>query len=579
MPDAVADRRARTALAVLAAMALAAGLAYPRLQLPVSFDGAQMYLPMARRLLDQGLSFLARPESLAMGPMSYVYPAMLGASEKWVRWSNVLLFCATAALAFHAAALAHSRRAGVTAAFLVALSPTLRPYMADVLTEPPFVFLVAAWMVAVAQVARGRGTGWIVAGGAALTLAALTRPAIGYFAPCMVAFFAWRAWRATAPERAVERRLAAMHAVAFVLCAAWMLRNYAMFGLGSIAAGAGGALFLGINTLVDGFDPIYYGLGFDVGAVARDMHHLSLEGDRILRAVALVQLADTPLPVLAEMFARKALAFVFVTATDTSGEPLPWLRTWRVVLVVFAACAVLFRRRSPAVAAAAAVCAYMLAAHLPLLYTHRYSVGALDVALALLAAIGLAECLGRPVRLACALTAATLGVALGLVLMGQAGPGAPRIDRSPTQVLWSRDAAIRGLAIVPGTALEVAVMDAPRLHPWDNSLITIALAVTPGDARGGCDALRLRYRKAEEAGYAEGRVVRVPITADGRMRALTIGTTVPLRLNHEGVLRIEFECPYPALVEMGTISIAAPRRAMYYRERYLERASPAGETR
>jgi hypothetical protein len=352
-----------------------------------------------------------------------------------------------------------------------------------------------------------------------------------------------------------------------------------MFGLGSIAAGAGGALFLGINPLVDGFDPIYYGMGFDVGAVARDMHHLSLEADRLLRAVALVQLSDTPLPVLAEMFARKALAFVFVTSTDPSGEPLAALRAWRVALAILAACALIFHRRSPVVVAAGALCAYMVAVHLPLLYTHRYSVGALDVPLAILAAIGLAECLGRPVRLAFALTFAVLGVALGLVSMAHPGPGEPRIDRSPIEVIWSRDAAVHGLAIVPGTALEIAVTEAPKLHPWDNSMITIALGVTPGDARGGCEALRLRYRKAGEAGYGEGRTVRVPIASDGRMRRITIGTTVPLRLNHEGVLRIELECPYPALLEMGTISIAAPRRALHYRERYLERATPAREPR
>jgi hypothetical protein len=560
-------------------MALAAGLAYPRLHLPVSFDGAHMYLPMARRLLGEGLAYLARPESLAMGPFAYIYPALLGASEKLVRVANVALFCATAALAFQAAARAHSRRAGVLAAFLVALSPTLRPYMADVLTEPPFVFLVALWLVCVAELARGRGTGWLVAGGVALTLAALTRPAIGYFAPCMLAFFAWRAGRAPPAAQAAERRLAAMHALASVLCAAWMMRNHVAFGHGSIAAGAGGALFLGINTLVDGFDPVYYGMGFDVGAVARDMHHLSLEGDRILRAVAMVQLADTPLPILAEMFARKAFAFVFVTSTDTSGEPLAWLRAWRVVLVVFAACALILRPRSPTVIAAGALCAYMLAVHLPLLYTHRYSAGALDVPLAVLAAIGFAECRGRPVRLAFAFTFATLGVALGLGQMANPGPGAPRIDRSPTEVLWSGDAAIGKLEIAHGTALEIPVTGAPKLHPWDNSMITIALAVTPGHLRGGCDALRLRYRAAGDPGYAEGRMVRVPLAADARMRRITIGTSVPLRLNHEGVLRVEFECPYPARLEMGTISIAAPRRALHYRERYLERASAAREPR
>ena len=134
-------------------------------------------------------------------------------------------------------------------------------------------------------------------------------------------------------------------------------------------------------------------------------------------------------------------------------------------------------------------------------------------------------------------------------------------------------------ALAPGAALEIAVTDAPKFHPWDYSMTTLELAVAPGAEHAGCGAMRLRYRKPDEARFAAGRVVRIPLEPDGRMRALTVGTTVPLAINHEGVLRIEFECAFPATLEMGTISIAAPRRAFVYHDRYLEQNPPAKEQR
>src|SRR5882672_11211910 len=107
---------ARHAFALVVAMGLAAALIVPRLALPVSFDASHSYLPMARRLLAEGLAFLHRPESLFYAPLAYVYPALLGASEPLVRWANIALYLATLILAFLVARDAHSNRAGLLAA-------------------------------------------------------------------------------------------------------------------------------------------------------------------------------------------------------------------------------------------------------------------------------------------------------------------------------------------------------------------------------------------------------------------------------------------------------------------------------
>jgi 4-amino-4-deoxy-L-arabinose transferase-like glycosyltransferase len=578
-------------LAVLGAVGLALLLVLPGLKVPASFDGVQMYLPLARRLLAEGFGFLRAPESVMFAPLAYMFPALLGASEAAVRWANVLLYLATVVLAFDAVRHAHSPRAGVVAAFVVALAPSLRLYAADVLTEPLFLFAVALWATSVARIAAAtddRAKAWVAIGAIALTIAPLTRPAAMLFAPAMaLACLLWAA-RAPLPDRRVARRLFALHALAIVGPALWILRNAALFGLPSIATGLGNALWLGLNPLVDGFDPLYFGMDFDVGAVARDISHLSIEADRLLKAAALLQLADIPLPVLLQMLAHKALAFLTVTSSEISATLVPQ-RSWRVAMLVLASCAILWQRRNTLVLALCAFALYMIAVHMPLLYHHRYTIGALDVPLALLAAIGIAESLRDRKR--AAVVAVVLVFALGVALaqLADAGPGSPRVERSPGQVLYSRDVAqiesmatenaqadgAGGYVLAPGAAFDIPIAFEERLA-GDFTATILGMAVTPIGRHPGCAAMRLRYREAAQAAYPAHRTVRVPLEADGTMRAVVVGTTYPLRLGPNGVLRIELECLYATALRMGRITVVATRRGAVYRERVLGQSGKAG---
>jgi len=553
------------ALAVFACIALACARIAPLAKYPIGFDGTHTYLPMARRVLDEGFAFLANAESLRTAPLAFLWPALLGADGTAVRWANLALFCATIAMAALAVRAQVSLRAGLVAALLLAISPTLQPFIIDVATEAPYIFFVGAWILAVSR-------GWVIAGAVALAAATLTRPAAMYFAPAMaVVFFLLR-----------ERRLAAMHLAATAIVALWILRNAVVFGFPAVATGAGTALFLGVNPLVDGFDPTYYGLIYDEGAAAQMPDHLSIAADRLLAGIALTEVRDTPWPILAQMAAHKALAFVFVTAADNSGPPVGLLRGWRVALVVFALGAIFLRRRSPFVIALAAMCAYMVAVYTPVLYHFRYSVGALDLPLTVLAAIGVADAFAAPRRAALALAATILLVGGAVLQAANPRHRSPSLERIPYATVWSRlpgtIAEVRvengervgpaTFALEPHGAIEFPVRDAPRFHPWDVFMVQLELGFAPAAHARDCDAVAIRYRKPDGA-YEPGRVRRVTIPPDGRMHGFVVGAAAPLAINHEGVMRLEFDCAFPATVELGKIAIAAPRRAVYYREKYL----------
>ena len=550
------------------AVALATWLVLPRARLPLGFDGLHVYLPMARAFLAEGWAFLQKPESLVTAPLAFVYPALLGASEAVVRYANVALFAATIVLAYCALRIAHSRAAGIAAAFLIALSPTLRPFIADVLTEPPYFALTAAWIACVGLVANRRAMAWTIAGGVALGLATLTRPALMYFAPLMVAVFAFTKL-APSPARG---RLVAMHAIALGIILIWIVRNAIAFGFPAIATGAGAALYFGVNPLVDGFEPAYFGMNYDSGLAQDSTSHLSIHADRRLRAIALTELADTPPAVVAEMFARKAFAFLFVSSAESSGEPLAWMRAWRVALAVLAIVAVAARRRSVVVATLAVLVAYMLAVHMPVFYNHRYSVGAIDIPLTLLAAIGAMEA-ARGARTA-AVALAALAFALGLALLdvARAGPLSPKPERIPHEVMWLADVG-RSFPVGPGRPpVDIAIAKVPGTPPWDLSMLQLDLAIADVDKGGGCEAMTVRFRTADQKDFAPGRSVRIFLPPGiARQRRLTIGSTIPLGLDREGTVRLELECASPASAEIGTMAVIAPRREIFYRDRFLER--------
>jgi hypothetical protein len=552
-------------LVVAGAMALAALLLIPRLRLPVSYDGNAHYLPMARAVLEQGWGYLSRPESLAYAPVSFLYPALLGANELLVREANIALYCAAIALTFFALKTACEDRAAVLGAFLLAISPTLRPFVADVLTEAPFVFLIAAWALCVAKLAGGAGTKWALAGGVTLALAALLRPAAMYFAPLAMILFAWRR----------QWRLASLHAIASAGVGLWVLHNAIVFDFPAVAAGAGGALYFGVNPLVDGFDPPYYGLNFDSFEAQEDTTHLSIHADRTLGAIAMVEIRDTPLAVLARMFAHKAAAFVLMSSTEPANEPLPWLRSWRIASVMLAVFATWIHRRSTFVLAIAAFAVYMVAVHVPVLYTHRYSAGAIDLPLAILAAIGGVEVMGTVRRAAIALFAGTLALAAGLVDASTAAPGAPRLELVPHEVAWLANLD-RETVVGPGEPIDIAIAPGGDPIQWYLTILQLDLAVNAATP-GSCTAMRVRFKGAREERFADGPVVRIPIESDTAMHRYKLGSTVPLELHGSGVVRLQFECGSPASVHVGTVAVISPQREAYYRERYLETKRVPGQ--
>lgn len=561
------SRAAAVAVAAAAALHLAWTWPYTRLA-HHDFDALHLFFPLAAELASQGLAFLADERSTQAPFFAYFHAALFGRSLETLKAVNAGLSVATLLLAARVAWLAHSPAAGVAAAFLFAVSP-LRAFLATPVTEPTYLLLNALWIWGLAE--------WIVAGrrwalaasAAALALATLTRATMFYWLPLLAAAFAWLAWRRRgAPEAGLARGAAIAYGAALLLPAAFIAKNLYFFQFPFFAAGAGNALYLGNNPVTGGYDPVYVGLGFDVGSIARDQSPLTLEAERLLGGVARYMIADQDPASLLAHHARKLAAFVFVTSAEHDAGT--W-RAWRIAAATLAAIGALAVRLAWLRGLLVGVLAYQVAVLVPMLYTHRYSVGAMELWLVILGGVGVASLASRE-RWRRALAAAAFlagAVGAGEYARRHADPPEPDVFRAARLRMFDAPAARH--AFGPGAMpLEVAVRSAREpFHPWFNYAVVIEAALEARAAGTRCGPLRVAYRRAGEAEWS----AEVPrrIRAGQGVQRRQVGS-VPLRLDADGTLRLAMDCSGPAVLDLRRLTVYSPMGSIDYRERFLGEA-------
>lgn len=533
----------------------------------VEFDAVHMYLPGARRLLDEGWRFFLDARSIQAPPFSFAWPALFGAEAAHVRAANFALSGATLLLLARSAWLVHSRGAAVAAAWLFALSPLLRPYLAAPITEAPFILLGAAWWWGLCEALATRRRWPLVVAVAALALAALTRATLFYWMPLVAAGFGVAWWRARGEARRQARAIALAHLVALLLPLAFVAKNVVLFDFPFYATGGANALYLGNNPLTGGYDPAYVEVGYDVGAIARDQSHLTLEAERLLRGAAKLMLAEQPWQDLARRHARKLAAFVFVTSAEPGARVL---RGWRIALVVLGVAGLLLMPRGAPRLLLAGLLAYQALVHVPVLYTHRYSVGALDPWLVVAAGVGTAALARREARAAMALALALLvaGLATSAWLLRTRPLPSPDVLAVPRLQVWqARD--VRHVFSPESAVLDLEVGEAPRWRAFNNHVLVLeaALQRAPGQ---GCGALEVSFRPRGDAVFhaARGRA----IADDGAVRRFQVGGAA-LRFAVPGTLRLAMACAQPHELVVQRLAVYAALGAIDWRERSLgERA-------
>ncbi len=525
------------------------------------FDAIHVYLPHARRLIAEGPAFFLAEESIQVPPFSYAWPALLGAELATVKGVNLALSGVVLVLVARTATLWHSRLAGVLAAFAFAATPLLKPFLATAITEPPYLFLMATWIWALSEWRlRGR-EGYLPIAGIALGLALLTRASLFY---ALLAFL---------PFLLRSRPALFAHLLALAFPLAFIAKNALAFGFPFFTTGAGNALYLGTSPLFGGYDPWYVGLIYDVGAITGDQSHLTLKAEALLGGAARILLSELDPGYIATMYAKKLAAFLFVTNAESVGDVV-WLRGWRIATLVLSLVGLAALRDRWLRWVVAGVIVYQVAAHIPGLYSHRYSVGALDVWLATLAGVGLAALWqrGRWKERAAVAAVALAGITAGAHFASSAGKPEPDVLAAKNVLVWERrDEKLRFSE--PRATLTLEVANAPDFSPWFNHVLLVDSTLTRGTPNEACGLARISYRRNSDgkpSAPLEWRFV-----PDGKRRVHQLGAEVPLRLGAEGRLAIDMNCAPGSTWEIHRIAVYSARGALALRERLVSSPGPA----
>lgn len=556
----------------------------------LDFDAKTYYLPYAQQLLNDGLRFFAEEKSLRYPPMAYVYPALFGAEQLAIKVANIALSCFLVVLLYRIGQLLHSRLAGLFVAFLFALSPLFRDIIPRVITEPLFLFLVGVWFWCMAEIIINQKHRLALLGGIAFGLAILTRGSFYYFLYVAITTAGVLILRTNGDQRRMWQSILSMHLIALSFPLIFIFKNWQLFGYPFFATGVGNALYFGSHPLVNGYELPYYGLGYDEGAVTMEHDHLSVIGDRLLKGVALIMLVERHWTDLLAAYTQKTGAFIFVSKAILP-DTLWNIRSLRIMEVTLGVIGLLSIRQRLIQILIGGILAYQIAVHIPLLYAHRYSVGAIDLWLVILAGIGLATIL-KPKSLGKVIATSLMifiAVAIGELHRKYSKPLSPEITKVPHQVIWQQDGRnlapignIGFMLVEPGkyrlsgepNSLDIPVRGVHQLNQTGNYVLSLRLAVVVG-TESHCKKFRVLYKRLVDTGFTDSQSVRLRIENNGEMYSYNIGATLPLALISDGDIRLSFECPSNTNVVIDSMTISEPKVAETYRQLYLNRLNHA----
>ncbi|MBN8550907.1 MAG: glycosyltransferase family 39 protein, partial [Deltaproteobacteria bacterium] len=227
-------------------------------------DEKNYYLPAARAILEQGSAFFLTPRSLWNGPVNPLWIALWQADIASVKIANIVLISLCSLCVWDIARVLFGYAAAYTALALFILYPPFLEFAPTVLTEPPFIFLLALsfWFYVCCP---WRMTQAAICAGVALGLAILTRPTaqlFPLFLLCILGVVWLVSWCTGKSLQFGQRKLVTFAVAAALTITPYIAKNYFCFGKLGIANGLGAVLFLGNDLRTSGDEPLYSQMSF-----------------------------------------------------------------------------------------------------------------------------------------------------------------------------------------------------------------------------------------------------------------------------------------------------------------------------
>ncbi|SDU35163.1 hypothetical protein [Halopseudomonas salegens] len=538
---------------------------------PLPTDTRLTYLPYAERLLEDPIGYFSNPEHLYVPPGTPIYMALLKANLPAILWANLTLSAGIIVLLFDCGRRLSGFLAGTMMSwFYVALSG-LPPLMALPLSEAPYLFLTACWLWSCVLVWSNPDRIWpLWLGALTLSASVLTRGLYLYWLPIALVILAVLAILLRDASRQRAGKLLLMHALAVLPVLAFITHNQLRFDFAGISTGGGIALYLGSNPITFGYEPLYSGLGYDEWMVTGGVEsHLTLASDAKLVRVAKAMLLDMPLPVLLDLYSHKLGANLFFSQANLTTE-LFNDRSNRLVLLLLALIGCWHGRKHLIGWMLFGISIFLLLLLSLVMHNPRYSHGALDLPLIILAGMGTVhiwQTHHRYLGIGLILGACSLLIFLGHWQLRHAGPLLPRLETGHAiEQLRANGNQVNFAGLTEDPMLtESRVQKSPAQLIWPELEVPV-IGGTPvvsldinrlGDQCSGITFAYHRDNGEVHDYWLETRHLSFP-------RTLHIGGHWLGYLAETGKLLIEFHCPPGQSLAIGGLSINNPSMGRYY---------------
>lgn len=538
-------------------------------------DATGSYLPLANKLIEAPLSLWQDPTAVTVAPGGYIYMALVGAIPERIFTLNIILAVLSVLLVFDLSRRLGGLIAGIAGAVLYCFSPLLIEVIVPALNEPPYLFFTVLWLWGTTLTQDKPEKLWpVIISGLALLCSILTRAIYFYWlfpaiVTCLLIYFLSK----KTDLKKLCLRILAAHLIAAAGAGAYTLHNWQAHGTPMIATGSGTALYFGSNPVTLGYEPPYLGMIHDEWMVTdRINSHLTPHNDRRLAWTAKQMLKDMPAEHMAELYANKLGAILFFSQTNLESKVFND-RAFRIIMLVLAAIGFFYHRKNLLAVMLFFILLYVTAVHVPAMYNQRYSIGALDLPLTLLAALGLAQFIrhySNKKLITSTLLIILASITAGTMHQRYSAPLMPQVDKGISHLALK--ASLENLehkGFTGNPLVESAtVLNKSASITWKNisnhkrgGTPVISIDILEMDKQ--CKKLDLIYTDKNENTWLSSlklKKSKAPIT-------LTIGSLYLDNIDKlESQLEMKFNCPINSKLRVDNISLHVSQAGLYYHD-------------
>lgn len=297
-------------------------------------DAFWTYMPNAQKLLENPWQFLSTdPASYTVAPLSYFWPALLGANQFYIQVANSFLFLTSIILIWSFIRSFSGALAALLALVFFIFHPAILYHAPQIMTESPYFFGFSLSLFSIGRYISDdkKSNKWLILLSIGLSITLLIRPVFQYIILIFITIFSLKYF--LKKNTKISKRIAISLASSFVIPFLFFVKNGIYFDVWSISTGSGSGLLYGLSPYKNGIEPIFSNFSYDADVIPRGVdpstqgHPLYKISDDLNKNTALEIIKNTSLHDNFHFLLQKTHMWVFTSTPELyTSIKYRWLR-------------------------------------------------------------------------------------------------------------------------------------------------------------------------------------------------------------------------------------------------------------